>query len=623
MMDMRFLEYYSRELTYLREMGSEFAEAFPKVAGRLGMQGGMVADPYVERLLEGFAFLAARIHVKIDAEFPRFSQRLLEVVYPHYLAPTPAMAIACIDSSELGSRTVQNGCGTLPRGTRMLSPTVSDSQTACSFVTSQDIDVWPLQIIGTKADLPSDRLSLGSLAGARVVKGVIRMHLRFSRPEAVRGPHPDRLCFHIAADEPDASLLYEAVLGHGMGVMLSELDGSRAQFLTAPDTLRAEGFDAAQALLPTDPRVFQGYRLLHEYFSFPPRYLFFSIGGVGPALRQLQGDEFEIAILLDHDPGGLAAVMGSRSFMLNCVPIINLFPSEGNRLPVTSGALEHHIVPDRTRPLDFEVHQVLNVHGYDRGNNPVRSFSPFYKHVGQDRRGGEAYFSVRREARRLSEAGGKEGERSGYRGSEVFVSLVDTREAPWPEHVEQIGVEMLLTNRDLPLLLPAGTSLSVETSLPLRGARMLRGPSRPRPQLAEQETTWRLISHLSINYLALRDLDAGSGATVLRELFGLYAALADPVVARHADAIVAMQVEAVNRRLPVAGPLMFGRGVAVTATLDERPFAGGSPYLFGTVLEQFLSRHVSMNMFCELVLCSTTRGRIATWPPRWGGRPDA
>lgn len=622
-MDARFLDYYNRELTYLREMGSEFAEAFPKVAGRLGMQGDSVADPYVERLLEGFAFLSARIHVKIDAEFPRFSQRLLEVVYPHYLAPTPAMAIACVDSDELGRGGKDGANGPLPRGTRMMTAAVPGSRTACTFVTSQDVDVWPLAVVEARAELPGDGLPSGVGYERSAIKGVIRLRLRFTHAEAARQQLPDRLCFHIAADEPDAGLIYEAILGHGVGVAITTRSGGRSHPLPGGGTLRAEGFDAAQALLPTDARVFQGYRLLHEYFAFPARYLFFSIGGIGQAVEAIDEETFEVAILLDCDPASLLPVVSGKSFLLNCVPVINLFQAAGNRLSVTPGALEHHIVPDRTRPLDYEVYQVFGVDGFDRGNNALRSFAPFYKHVGQAHGGGEAYFSARREPRRLSENGPRQGGRSGYLGSEVFVSLVDMRESPWPERIEQISVDMLLTNRDLPLLLPTGATLTVESSLPVRRAKLVRGPSRPRPQVAEREMTWRLISHLSINYLALRDLDSGSGAALLRELLGLYAALADPVVARHADAVVATEVKAVNRRLPVAGPLVFGRGVAVNLTLDERPFAGGSPYLFGAVLEQFLSRHVSMNMFCELSLSSTTRGPIAAWPPRWGGRPDA
>src|ERR687883_717551 len=92
-MDPRLLNYYNRELQHLREMGAEFAREFPKIAGRLGLEAFECADPYVERLLEGFAFLAARVQLKIDAEFPRFTQHLLELVYPHYLAPTPSMAV--------------------------------------------------------------------------------------------------------------------------------------------------------------------------------------------------------------------------------------------------------------------------------------------------------------------------------------------------------------------------------------------------------------------------------------------------------------------------------------------------------------------------------------------------
>ncbi|MGV2863947.1 type VI secretion system baseplate subunit TssF, partial [Achromobacter sp. AGC39] len=114
-MDARLLDYYNRELVYLRELGAEFAQAHPKVAGRLGMNATEVADPYVERLLEGFSFLTARIQMKMDAEFPRFSQRLLEVVYPNYLAPTPSMAIVQFAPS-MNEGTLAGGFE-LPRGT--------------------------------------------------------------------------------------------------------------------------------------------------------------------------------------------------------------------------------------------------------------------------------------------------------------------------------------------------------------------------------------------------------------------------------------------------------------------------------------------------------------------------
>jgi len=480
-MDAHFLDYYNRELAYLREMGSEFAAAFPNVAGRLGMQGAMVADPYVERLLEGFAFLAARIHTKIDAEFPRFSQRLLEVVYPHYLAPTPAMAIAQIDSPDTGDRSI----GRLPRGTHMTSSPVADGDTPCTFTTAHDLELWPLDILDARADLPGHQLPLDALKGRPTVKGVLRIRLRFSYPEAVNGPLPERLCFHIGAGEPDAGHLYETVLGHGIAAVLSDMGGRHAHLLAAPDTLRSEGFDAAQAMLPTDARVFQGYRLLHEYFAFPARYLFFSIGGVGPALAQMAADAaittFELSILLDCDPAAVAPLVNTRALQLNCVPIVNLFPSAGKRLAIQPGALEHHIVPDRTRPLDYEVYRIFGIDGFDRDNHAVRTFAPFYQHAGLSSRAAQAFFSLRREPRRLSEIGARDGGRSGYRGSEVFVSLVDTTQAPWSEHIQQLALDMLLTNRDLPLFLPTGASLHVDTRLPLRGVKILHARARRWP----------------------------------------------------------------------------------------------------------------------------------------------
>ena len=93
-MDTRLLKHYETELAFLREMGAEFANAYPKIASRLGMEGIEVVDPYVERLLEGSAFLAARVQLELDMQFPTFTSNLLEIVYPHYLAPTPSMMVA-------------------------------------------------------------------------------------------------------------------------------------------------------------------------------------------------------------------------------------------------------------------------------------------------------------------------------------------------------------------------------------------------------------------------------------------------------------------------------------------------------------------------------------------------
>ena len=280
---------------------------------------------------------------------------------------------------------------------------------------------------------------------------------------------------------------------------------------------------------------------------------------------------------------------------------------------------------DRGRPLDFEIHSISRVTGHQSDSDREITFQPFYAAADIDRRGSGAYFSVRREQRLLSEKARRNGPRTGYIGSECFISLVDTHEAPYSSDLRQITVEALCTNRDLPLLTPmgnAGSDLTLLASAPVDDIRFVAGPTRPTTALAEREITWRLISHLSLNYLTLTDLSAEQGASALRELLGLYARLGSVGADAQISAVQKLAVKSVNRRVPGRGPIVFGRGVQLDLTLDEIPLAGVSPWLLGAVLEQFFARHVGLNSFTEFAMRSTQRGLIASWQPRIGRRPS-
>lgn len=622
-MDARLLDYYNQELGYIREHGREFAHAYPKVAARLGMSEGEIADPYVERLLEGFAFLSARIHLKIDAEFPRFSQRLLEVVYPHYLAPTPSMCVVEIPCEGELSGDLANGV-LVPRGTKMSSRPIGATGTRCTYVTSHEVNVLPISLSEAAASVPTEDMMLPQISGISSSKGAIRLRFR-GLSEGILNRCPiDDISLFLGNDQRIASHLYELLVAQTVAVLVSDGKSGNWRPLAA-GAIVADGFSADQALLPTDSRVFQGYRLLHEYFAFPPRFHFCSIRGLRRALTNLSGNEFEIAILLRQSIDAIAPNIDTNCFVLNCTPAINLFPLHARRMPISLGEFEHHVVPDRTRPLDFEVYRVDSVQGFDHGNTPLTRFRPFYQNLDSDNRREGAYFSIRRENRRMSESAERNGQRSGYLGSEVFLSLVDGTEAPWNEKIEQLSVVLLATNRDLPLLMhvTGKHDFVIEGIAQLPFANIRSGPTRPRACVAERELTWRLISHLSLNYLALRDLDENNGAAAVRELLGLYATLADPLVARHGEAVSSVVARSVTRRLPGGGPLVYGRGVSVEVAIDEPAFAGHSPYLFGSVVEQYFSRHVSINLFTELTMIGKQSGKRLSWPPRWGGRPDA
>jgi len=619
-MDSKLLDYYNRELAYLREMGAEFAQRYPKVAGRLGMRGIEVADPYTERLMEGFAFLTSRVQLKMDAEFPRFSQRLLEMIAPNYLAPTPSLAIAELhpDSSK---GDIRNGFN-VPRGTMMDSQTLKKSGVTCSYTTAQDVMLQPIRIKqvelgGVPADAPLNLLGLSQRGAASALR------IRIECDDAVLLNHLsfDNLTFFLSGPDIQATKLLELIMAHGVGQFCQTVEKQPQRLTLADDALRHEGFAADQALLPEDMRNFDGYRLLHEYFAFPQRFQFFSLQGLRPLLsRSTSAREFEIVVLLDKSEPALERVVDVSHLALHCTPVINLFPRVAQRQKLNEGQFEYHLVVDNIRPLDYEVFSVSKL--YASGGKQEQIFRPFWSTYGSDDGNYGAYFSLRREQRTLSEQAQRYGTRTGYVGSEVFLTMVDEKQSPWNDELTHFTADVLCTSRDLPLMLiqQGQANFVMPDSIPVKQLTLRKGPTPPRPSLAEGLNTWRLVSHLQMNYLSLMEQDQGKGSGALRQMLGLYANLAEAPIARQIEGIRDCQLRAVNRRVPEPGPIVFARGVGIELKVDEQAFSGSSPWLMGSVLERVFSRLVSMNSFTEMSLSSQQRGDIGWWAPRMGKR---
>jgi type VI secretion system protein ImpG len=626
-MDARMLRYYSQELSYMREMGTEFAAAFPKIAARLALDATEVADPYVERLLEGFSFLSARVRLKLDAEFPRFTQHLLECVYPHYLAPTPSMAIVQM-TPAMTEGSLAAGF-TVPRGTVLRGQIPRGEVTACQFRTAHELPLWPVELVEARYVPFAPDLPLNTLPLAEPVQAVLRLRLRAATPHTFQQIAMDRLNLFLAAGDEVALKLYELILGSGLGVLVGPPARPLPWFeWLGREAIQPVGFAREQALIPYTTRSFSGYRLLHEYFAFPERFRFVELAGLRRALARHAGEEIELAIPLARSDGALGALVDKTAFALHCTPAINLFSRHADRIHVSDQQAEHHVVVDRTKPMDFEVYSVEHVVGYSEGLEAEQEFRPFYASVDADgAQPAHGYFTIRREPRALSERQRRDGARTSYLGSEVSLSLVDMRETPYSGTLRQLAVDVLVTNRDLPLLMPVGSDrdFSLAISAPVEGIRCLRGPSRPRPAVVDGEIPWRLTSHLSLNYLTVADLDEEHGATALREFLELYADLVDadmPDAAsrRQAQGVRRVAVSPRTRRLPAPGPIVFGRGLEIRMTVDETAFAGASAFLLGAVLEQVFARLASMNTFTELVLVSERRGEIKRWPPRMAAR---
>jgi len=623
-MDPRLLRYYNEELRHLREMGAEFAQQFPKIAARLGMEGMEVSDPYVERLMEGFAFLAGRIQLKMDAEFPRFTQRLLEIVYPQFMTPTPAMLIAQFQP-DLGDATLAAGVK-IPRGSVMSSQAGKAGSTVCEFRSAHAVTVWPIQITQVEYFTHAADLPMAALPAWRRYKSGLRIRLQATAGLDFSQLQMNDLRLHCAGVDEMAYRLFELVCGHTMGVITLPTRRPAAWHdALDPDLVQPAGYERDEALLPPTLAGFDGYRLLQEYFAFPQRFLFFDLQGIGDVLRQRGGSEIDIVLLFDRADPALSQTVDASSLALNCVSAINLTERRCDRIHITGETSEFHIVPDRARPMDFEVYAVTEVLGYGVGVNNEWRFLPFYNAFHTESPGHNAYYALQRQPRLLSTVQQREGPRTSYVGSEVFLTVVDANEAPFPADLRQIGVKALCTNRDLPVLMPIGGAkdLTLAQSAPLKGITVIKGPSRPQPALRDEAICWKLINQLSLNQLSLTDTDPEHGAAALREILRLYAPAGDAAAQKQVDGVRNVGLSPVVRRLPMRGPITFGRGVQIDVEVDDLAFEGGSAFLLGCVLERFVSRHVSMNGFTLTRVRSPARGAILEGRPLVGARPIA
>ena len=622
-MDPRLLKYYNRELQFLREVGAEFAREFPKIAGRLGIDGTEVADPYVERLLEGVGFLTARIQMRLDAEMPNFTQHLLEMVYPHYLAPTPSMAVVRFHP-DLTEGSLAKGF-VLPRGTVLRSILGKGEQTACEYRTAHDVTLWPLEL--ERVEYVARGVAMVDFPNVAGARAGIRFRLQSTAGVPLEKLALERLPLYLCGQDQRRYRLYEQMLGSPLAVVVRPPAGTEGMStILDASHVRRVGFDDEQALLPVTRRSFQGYRLLDEYFAFADRFLFIELTGLAAAIGRCPGKELEILVLFSRSDRQLENVVDASEFSLYSTPAINLFPKRADRVHLSDQTEEFHVVPDRTRPFDFEVYSVTRVTGYGTTSEGGQEFLPFYSLSGRSRVDPQqAYYTARRVPRMLSSRQQRQGTRTSYVGSEVFLSLVDGLHGPFGPDLRQLGIETLCTNRDLPLLMPVGranTDMTLESSAPVDSIRIVSGPSKPKPSPAQQtgELSWRLVNHLSLNHLSLTDTNESEGAAGLRELLALYADLGEAPAVKQVGGVRSVTTRPVVRRMPFSGPITYGRGLEISLLFDESAFEGSSAYLLGGVLDDFFARYVSLNSFTETVLATLERGEIGRWPPRIGRR---
>jgi type VI secretion system protein ImpG len=603
------LLYYQQELSYLRQLGAEFAQKYPRIAGRLVLEADKCDDPHVERLLDAFAFLAARVHLKIDDEFPEITEALLSILYPHYIRPLPSMSIVemHLDAEQGGAASPQK----IPRGAVLNSRPVAG--VPCQFRTCFDTTVLPLKVAAGEWTSP-DRLSppVKSLDAAAAIR------VEFRAPQDILIPQLgiDTLRIHISGEANLAHTLYELLSANTVQVLVRDpTPNSRVRpVVLRGDCVKPVGFGEAEAMLPYPRRSFPGYRLLQEYFTFPDKFFFLDVAGLAEALPPGLKDRFELVFLISPFEQTerrqiLELGVNAKTFRLNATPIVNLFQQTAEPILLDQRRYEYSVIPDVRRPQATEVFSIDEVLSLNPQSNEVLRFEPFYsfRHATQKDKKQTFWLAHRRPSSRV-----------GDEGTEVSITLVDLSTRPVYPDIDTLTLRTTCTNRDLPSRLSFANEagdFEIEGGAAIKRIVALRKPTSSVRPPSGKAALWRLISHLSLNYLSLVD----EGREAFQEILKLYNFTGSAYSEKQIDGITAISSARHFARLISENGITFARGTRVELELDEDMFTGGGVFLFASVIERFLGEYVSLNSFSQLAVRTKQRKEaLKEWPPRAG-----
>jgi type VI secretion system protein ImpG len=598
-MDDKFLTYYERELTFIRELGAEFAKKYPKIAGRLLLEPDRCEDPHTERLIEAFAFLCGRVHKKIDDDFPEITESLLNILYPHYITPIPSMSVVRFEPVK---KNLTAAGYRIEKNTPLYSRPVGGSP--CQFVTSYPVSLWPIEVVS--AGLRDPKKLVKNAQQTIFIQLKTYNNLTFSEINW------ERVRFFLNGQGHHVFHLYELLFNHICHVEFESIssEGKIEVLPLSPDNIHPVGFGPDEGMIPYPQRSFPGYLLLFEYFCFPEKFLFFDLAGLDKLKYCNVSDSLEIRIYVDRvaKPNLL---VNEETFCLHATPVVNLFKRIAEPILVEQEKTEYRVIPD-IRRLEatevFSIDRVISSSATATGKE--MEFRPFYSishSLGEEN--GDPHRPFWNIERRPS---GKKGDE----GTEVFLSFTDWNFKPEDPGVETVTVYATCTNRDLPARLPFGDPMgdfSMELVAPVARISCLIKPTPTRRPSLGGALQWRLLSHLAINYLSLTE----GGGEALKEILKLYDFDDSAVTRQQISGITSLESRYVTKRIGQS----ICRGIEVTLQFDEDRFVGTGLYLFASVLEVFLGQYVSVNSFSQMIAKTVQRKEVLKkWAPRNGNR---
>lgn len=595
---MDFLDYYRENLTYLRDLGGEFANEFPKIASRLDLTKYDCADPYVERLLEGTAFLSARVEKKLDDGYKRFLESVLTSISPEVLNPIVSGAVVQLNV-DYASDEVRTGA--VLENAIVAEAAIPSITTPCKFSTVSEIHLSPFRVIS--AEYVTRELASFEIDSRTAVAG---LHLKLEIPAGsdIKKIMANDLTLYINANDSLASTI--------MCQMMSDMENvyysNNADYKQLKDAeIKMNSFGTEDLLLKQTKGNLHGIHTLKKFLLYPSFFKFITIKNISEILKA-RTSQIDLLITFKRRENELIQEIRTSTFKVNCVPMVNAFRKRSERINITKDEYELHIVPERMFPQDYEVYSVQKMEFYDAQNKELFDATSFFNHE-DDEKLKYNFYSVHR-SRSLFDQ--KEKQRSSYIGSDVFVSVAG-QEADMQD-VAQYLAEMICTNRDLPLFLQQSTPLSFELPF-LKSGEFLTKPTRPNYPLIDQgnKSDWAKVSHILLNLSGMLWQNGTLPLELLKTLLSSYILRAEDECKRMIEGIVSLESDPKTFRFNKNGTLFFETGWKITFTLNETAYAGIGFYFYGLVLINIFRSFTPLNSLLEVEFKTVQSGVIGTW----------
>ncbi len=589
----RFLAWYNSELSAFKKKVATFAERHPKIAGRLRITENAVDDPHVDRLIQSFSYSAARIRQKLDDDFPELTNTLLEALYPHYLAQIPSMTVVKLEPVEQLNEisVIEPNCAIK---TEMIRGDF------CQYRTTQAVQLTPLKIVGCSYEKPPFIAPNAPDLNARSCLTIALENKASTAPSKLL---LDQVCFYIKIPFASATMLYELILNHSLGVIIAEHPNDENAIRLPLKNIKPVGFSEDEAVLPFPKRGFPGFRLLTEFFTMQEKFLFFKIDNLQRHFSQIKENKFQFYFYFEKAIDDLVKIIDDNSIDLHCTPAINLFEKNTEPVHMDRTRHEYDLIPDTRVNSTLEIHSVQRVEISENGGES-RYVHPFF---GKKPTTNDSISSVYWQHKLVPTDEG-----------DAFTStlnLVDlSLNAQTLDTTAVVSVSTLCLNRGLPEKLPYGGGQPymalINKDYQIKKVHCLLPPTPTTRFNQEKNGYWRLISHLSLNHLAITSGDP----ELIRDILRLYDFQQSRETNALIEAITDIQSEKRTARLS-DGSIV--NGVDITMTFEETAISTGQAYLFGTVLSHFFGLYASINTFTRLTIkLSNIKLPIARFAPR-------